>query len=262
MDRKAAMGLLLAGVVAVGGCGGDSGKGSSEATAPAPTRSGTSPSGATGQQDEQKKDASPGSDQKNPAKKKSRLERALERLPRKKRIASIKHAVLTAAGFNGLLKVTVTVAADGHSVTIAVPANVACTARPDADARTVSLIKRDIPVVKSVAVNVGSRTFAAFRPGCKAQNVPGGSGSVVYSKNGIGNADSPAFKITAKKWTVAYRNDDGFFSVFVYKNGKAQKDVISTFKGSSGTKTFTGPGTFKLKISGGSPWAVTARNGA
>ena len=249
--------LALAAALIAAGCGGDDDGGDApQASSPSGRETTKPPRASTDDQGRREKDGG-----EKPKDDESRSEDPLARAPRKVRTETITRVSEGIAGLNGLRPVRVGVSADGHSVTVGVAANVACAAPTDAGTRTAAAIKDQLAIVRDVAITVGGRSFATHRSSCRAPRLPGGSGPVVYAKSGLGNVTTPGFKITSKRWTIAYRGD-GLFLVFLVKNGKTQQEYVKSSGRSAGSKTFTGPGTFSLKISGAKPWAVTVRDGA
>jgi hypothetical protein len=255
MDRRAVTALLLAGGLIATGCGGDDDEAPPNASGPSGDRAVTSaPDGGPSPEPEAHDDEH-GSEHEHSK------GRGLEDLSPRERTKSVRLVVESVAGFNDLVNPRITVSADGHRVGIAVAPKVACAAKPDAASRTATQLKEQLKIVRVVTVTVGRRTFAAHRAGCRTPILPGGSGRVVYSQDGTGIIESRPFKVTAKRWTLAYRGDR-YLSIFVFKNGKAETQVIRATDGASGKRTYGGPGTIKLRITGSGPWAVTVRDGA
>jgi hypothetical protein len=237
---------LIAGAP-LGGCGGTSGAAKPSGQATTPRTYPRTPERSSG------------------ASKRPNTSERLAHLPPTARTNALRRAVYTIVGFMGFPRPHVFVAAGGHSVAVALAQGEVCAAKPGSDALIVERVESTLPAIHSVTITVapGGQPFASYRrAGCAPPTLPGGSGAVVYSRTGSGRVETPAFKISGRRWTVAYRNDGGLFLVFLFKDDKLQQSIISSSRKGPGKQTFAGPGRFKLRIVGSYTWAVTVRGGA
>jgi hypothetical protein len=85
---------------------------------------------------------------------------------------------------------------------------------------------------------------------------------VVYSRTGSGFATTAPFTVHARRWTVAFDNQGGFFQAFLLKNGVIQSQVISATRHGVVSHLFSGASTFQLKIAGSGDWMVQVHDGS
>jgi hypothetical protein len=165
----------------------------------------------------------------------------------------------------GFRKAAVHVDRSGRNVTIVIPASSACAAQPGDERKLIGAVKQLAPFVVRVSVLVsgsGQSLSSYIATRCGSSGVPSGSGRVVYNRTGRGVVTSPVFEVHSRRWTVDYRNSGRFLAIFVLKNGKVQREAITANGRTTGSKTFTGPGKFSLRISGSGTWTVRVRDGA
>jgi hypothetical protein len=160
--------------------------------------------------------------------------------------------------------IAVTRAAD--SVTIAIAKNGACTATR-ADAPRIALVVRKlIRYVKTVGVTVagtGQSLSSYVAAHCKERALPKGSGRAVFDRHGAGFVTTPAIKIRARHWTIAYSSQASFLRISVYPGGgKRALGTVAARGRRTGQKRFEGPGTFILKIGSPATWTIQVRDGS
>jgi hypothetical protein len=193
----------------------------------------------------------------------------LQKLPANKRQAitgKIVKEALSLFGFNG---VKTTIASGGTAVTVSIPEAQACKAGPRDPELMAQRIQKVAPVVSVVSVVVaGPETplDTYIKANCQAAGaLPGGSGSTVLKKTGEGLVSEPTdeFTVSSKRWSIDFRNDGQFLSVFVMQGDKTLPYAIGASKRGTGTKRISaGPGTYRLRIVGSSGWTVRVRDGA
>jgi hypothetical protein len=156
----------------------------------------------------------------------------------------------------------IVVGADGRTVAIAIPRDLACTARPGEESRIVRRLKLAAPFLASVTVGVADsgKSLAGYVSArCAKSNLPYRPGPVVYQKTGMAGTTTASFKVRSPHWTVDFENDGAFFAAFVLRNDKPLPHPITASKRTVGSKSFTGPGTFRLRITGSGRWTVRVR---
>lgn len=143
-------------------------------------------------------------------------------------------------------------------VTVLIDANEACGHSSTTESKIRGGIKRAIHFVRRVHVLVGSQDYAGYAAAnCKALALPNVSGKLVYSASGhTGDTTTPAFTVSASKWTVAYENDGSFMTMFLLKGDKYEPQYFTTQSPGTGKQTFKGRGTFKLRISAAGDWQI------
>jgi hypothetical protein len=185
--------------------------------------------------------------------------------PRRRREAAarISGTVLSQLGLP-VAGIGVTRAAD--SLTIAIAKSGACTATR-ADAPRIALVLRKlIRSVKTVRVTVagtGQSLDSYVAAQCTPRALPKGSGRAIFSRRGAGFVTTPAIRIKAKRWTIAYASQASFLRVSVFREGsKHALGSVSARGRGTGQKRFEGPGTFVLKIGSPATWTIQVRDGA
>jgi hypothetical protein len=122
-----------------------------------------------------------------------------------------------------------------------------------------------LPFVQNIAVRVagsGQSLSSYISASCAPPAFPSGPGALVLSQTGSGFATTDPFKVHSKRWTVAFDNRGRFFQAFLLKKGATQPQVVAATKRGVGSMTFTGAGTFQLKIAGSGNWIVRVHDGA
>ena len=265
VDARAPVAALVALVMAGCGGGGDEGSGQVSLTGAEPKLEQVAPEGAgTG--------ARPAAEEeKRPARKeRPRKQRAAKpkdaapgsELPAAKRavlVQRIAPAVVTGLGF-GNAKITT----DGSDVTIAVARGKACALGPKGPATLRERLANSLPFARSITLVVeGGGALAAYAASnCEPPAPPAARGKLVLEQQGgPGTVNTKSFKVTSKKWTVAYANAGEFLQVFAVKGDEVQSPAVSATKSGKGKQTFKGPGTFTLRITGSGDWGVEVRDG-
>jgi hypothetical protein len=160
--------------------------------------------------------------------------------------------------------IAVTRAAD--SVTIAIAKSGACTATRADASRIALVVRRLVRYVKTVRVTVagtGQSLDSYVAAHCQPPTLPAGSGHTVFDRRGAGFVNTPAIKIGARRWTIAYASQASFLRVSVYREGsKHALGTVSARGRGTGQKRFAGPGTFVLKIGSPATWTIQVRDGA
>jgi hypothetical protein len=170
--------------------------------------------------------------------------------------------VVTVAGFP---HARIDVGPAARTVAVIVDKASACTARPGDAARITQQLRQALPFVRTVTVTVagGGESLSTYvSTHCKSPRLPSGPGRIAYSQTGGHFATTKPFTVHSKRWTVDFENDSSFFAVFLLRNGKTQPQTITAKKRGVGSKTFTGAGTFQLKIVGSGAWMVRVRDAA
>jgi hypothetical protein len=173
-------------------------------------------------------------------------------------------ATLVALAGAGFSQPDIAVVGNGTAVTISVPKVPACSAAPGEKGRLESQIRRTVPFVRNVTINVsgtGQSLSNYVTAHCSVGTLPSGPGHVVYSSSGRRMTTTHAFTVRSKRWTLVYENDSRFLAVFVLKQGKIQQAANATKRG-TGSAVFKGAGTYQLRISGSGRWTVRVRDGA
>jgi hypothetical protein len=288
--------LALA-AIAIGGCGGDGGDGGSDAsggddgsaavaasTPKAVKDAATdSPSKAEvgAKKKEAEKDAAPakeGGDADRPtrAEREKALEElrsdpasAIENASAKQKARLIKQAAYGATRLLGLKLASVSSSEDGTSALLRITRGSACIARPEDDGEIVDYMKKGVPTLETVRVEVAgtSQTLASYtRANCKVPTFPEGEGKIVFVQSGPGTRQglvkTKFFKVTQKKWVIEYDNRANYLSVFIERpNGDNAPDYAATTRPGIGRSIITlPPGRYRLSISGAS-WTVRVRDG-
>jgi hypothetical protein len=171
-------------------------------------------------------------------------------------------SVLMQVGFS---EAAIDVGGEGRTVAIAIPAGSACTASPGDETRIVHQLEQVAPFLSRVTVGVAGSgqslsSYATAR--CPSSALPSAPGRVAYHQTGRGFATTGSFAVHSPRWTIDFENDGAFFAVFVLRSGKPLPRVITETQRSAGSKTFSGPGSFRLRISGSGRWTIRVRDGA
>lgn len=168
----------------------------------------------------------------------------------------------------GFAGADVDVTGGGSVVAISVPRSRACARNAPTADRLAQRIRNGQPEVRTVRVTVSGTgmSLADYRRArCAASRpepAPSAGGGTVYSKRGSGPFTTPTFTISARTWTVTYRNDSDFFEASVIRDGRAEPFVLSSSRRGSSTETLRGPGRFRLRVTSGDSWSITVRDGA
>ncbi len=166
---------------------------------------------------------------------------------------------------SGFRQARIDVGAGGRTVTIAIPAGAACTAEPRDEARIVRQLRQAVPFLSRVSVRASGsdRALSSYVSArCPRSRLPAGPGRVVYRRTGRGFLTTRSFTVHSRRWSVEFENGGAFFALFVLRNRKVQPKTITARRRTAASKTFTGPGTFRLRISGSGHWTVRVRDGA
>ena len=183
---------------------------------------------------------------------------------------AVRRAVSDTLAEIGYAGAKVAVSSGGRVVDIGVRASQACSRSAPTGDRLVARIREGHPDMDTVRVTVAGTSLAlgAYRRSrcaapalAPAPRPTTGTGAVVYSTRGTGPLTTPAFAITARTWTVTYRNDSDFFQASVLKSGRIQPFVLSSTRRGTSTESLRGPGRFQLKVTAGDAWSVTVRDG-
>jgi hypothetical protein len=188
--------------------------------------------------------------------------------------AAVRTAVTDTLASIGYAGAKVEVVDGGRIVNVGVRRSQACDRDAPAGDSLVRRIRAGLPEIQTVRVTVSGsgQSLSEYRrsrcgtapprTGGDGDEDDAATGRVVYTKRGSGPFTTPAFTITGRTWTVAYRNESDFFQAFVVKDGKIQPFVLNSDRRGSGSESFRGPGRFKLKINGAEGWSVSVRDGA
>jgi hypothetical protein len=171
--------------------------------------------------------------------------------------------VLTTAGFS---QAELAVGAGGRTIAIAIATDSACTATAGDEARIVRQIEQVAPFLNAVTVRIagsGQSLSSYVSAHCSGSRLPAGPGRVVYRRTDKGFVTTSSFTVRSQRWSVDFENDGSFFAAFVLRyTGKPLPRTITSTRRASGSRTFAGPGTFRLRISGSGRWTVRVRDGA
>jgi hypothetical protein len=183
---------------------------------------------------------------------------------------AVRRAVSDTLAEIGYAGAKIAVSDGGRVVDIGVRASQACSRSAPTGDRLLARIREGHPDMDTVRVTVAGSglALAAYRRSrcsapapAPAPAPPSGTGAVVYSTRGTGPLTTPAFVITARTWTVTYRNDSDFFQASVLKSGRIQPFVLSSTHRGTSTESLRGPGRFQLKVTAGDAWSITVRDG-
>jgi hypothetical protein len=185
---------------------------------------------------------------------------ALKQLPVSRRTKVVRDAAHAALQIFDLQDATIQVASGGTRVTVVVPRAKACTPALSGNASGIVRAIRTVgPSIAHVELTVAGtgRTLAQFASACGgSSSLPSTSGQVVLTKNGSGMANIPQLKVTASHWTIAYSNSGAFFEAFPIKGKKVLPNYIRVTQSGSGKQTYSGPGTFSLRIAAAGAWTI------
>jgi hypothetical protein len=193
-----------------------------------------------------------------------RVAGVIRRLPRKKRDAHVRsttRAVFAGFGFN---RVNVVLTSDGEGVRATVGRDQACRARAQTESNLAKAMRAVIPWLGSthVAVTPGGQRLARYvQSQCRAPSLPGGTGPVVYTGQGIWRGTTRRFRVRSRRWTVEYLNGGHTLHMIVLRNGRPSNASLDSGRRGPGRRTFSGPGTFSLQIASSGEWLVRVRDG-
>jgi len=192
------------------------------------------------------------------------IEEAVKHLSPPQRIRVIRAALAPILKNVGIAGATVTLSDDRRTLTISVPQSRACRATTSDEGRTVNSVREVLPFVHVVLllVNGGERlsTYVASR--CDRASLPRGRGGVIFEKSGFGIEETKPIQVRSSRWTLEYAQHSAYFSVFVVKGKRGnsyESEAVVSQKPGSGSKTYRGPGVFRLKVSGQGDWTVRVR---
>jgi hypothetical protein len=154
--------------------------------------------------------------------------------------------------------------ADGSAVTVAVPRAAACTATRADVPRIKLVVGRLIPFVKTVNVVVaGTRSSLAgyVASNCRPREIPSGGGRLVFDRSGAGSLTTAPITIRSRRWTVGYSSQAISLRVSVKDAAGRARGSLSARGRVVSRRTFTGPGTFRLRIESPAIWTVQVRDG-
>jgi hypothetical protein len=177
----------------------------------------------------------------------------------------VRHYTRVVLAASDLRASAVRVSHGGVNVEVTLLRRSACRAAPDEDARILRNLKNAVPYPRSLRVGVDGtgQSLREFLATCPPQTLPGAEGRIVYRKSGSRVDETAPFRIRSKRWAVEYVNSGSFFKILVVKGKKGQPRPISRHRPASGKRVYhTGPGTFKLYISGSRDWTVRVRDGS
>jgi hypothetical protein len=196
-------------------------------------------------------------------------EATVENASAKQKARLIKQAALAATSLLGLKLASVESSRDGSSALLNVVRRTACVARPEDDAEIAGYMKKGVPTLRTVRVEVGGtgQTLASYtRSSCKAPSLPPAKGDVLLVQSGPGTQEglvkTKYFRTTQKKWVIEYDNRANYLSVFVQKTGGKRTDgFAATTRRGIGRQVITlKPGRYRLSVSGAA-WTVRVRDG-
>ena len=146
---------------------------------------------------------------------------------------------------------------------MAVSRDSACETRADVDERSLSKqLRSALPFVRRVTVAVQgtgdalSEVRSACGPALGAR-----AGEVFLTQSGSGAFRSELLDVTARRWSIDYASDGSFLEVVVLKDGRVLRSTISGTAGATGSRTFDGVGTYRIRVAGDGRWAVRVRAG-
>lgn len=265
--------LAIASAVAWGACGGDAEEDAARDSGPGSTVATTAErSGPGGGRREGRADSRPGRGERKASRngpttgKRRPRDRpeALRRLPPRLRAKVVRYYTRVVLAAFDLKATRISVSYGGAEVTVILTRRTACRAHSDEADRILRGLRDAVPYPRTVTVRVAGtdESLGAYLARCERQSLPGSRGRVVFSKSGSRLHRTGPFRISSKHWTVEYTNTGSFFQVFVFKGKQGQQNPISRRKPGSGKRTYrTGPGKFKLYISGSRDWTVRVRDG-
>jgi len=182
----------------------------------------------------------------------------LERSAKARRslVAKMAPRILKGLGFP---TATATTDPSGRNITVQIPRDAACTARPSDEAAIRKRFGASFKFAREIRVMAAGsqQTLSAYvGANCAPKKLPSAPGGVVLSQSGNGATMTREFTVKSKKWTVVYENQSGYFSAILYKGDQAQPQFVYSQKRESGKATFKGAGTYKLSISASGGWRV------
>lgn len=193
------------------------------------------------------------------------VERAVKRIPPGKRAAIIRATVPGVLIPFGYKRATVAVAVGGRQVRVILSPAEVCGGPEDPGPIKRAIRKSNAdPFIKhiKVVVGAGGQSLPSYiAANCRRQRPPSAKGRVVLKVEGTGRRHTKSFRVTRKRWTVAYANKGTTFIVFLYRHGRLQPQLVSKQNRSVGKKKFKGKGTFKLMVAGPGPWEVVVHDG-
>lgn len=168
--------------------------------------------------------------------------------------------ILHAAGFEAS---NVMIEDRGRTARLAVTRDSACETRPGVDERSLSKqLRAALPFLRRVTVTVqgSSGSLTKVRETCGPE-LEAQKGEVFVQQRGTGAFRSRLVDITAKRWSIDYASDGSFIDIVVLKDGRELRSTISGTAGATGTRSFDGVGTFRIRVAGDGRWAVRVRGG-
>lgn len=152
--------------------------------------------------------------------------------------------------------------ARGTVAEVVLLASQGCRAHRDEGHRILAAARDMVPYLRTVTVTVGDDAIATYQAReCKPIELPPGAGQEVLTQNGSGADQTKEFTIRSDRWTVEWVNRGTFFQVWALKGDEAEEGPIVANTPGSGSRSFRGPGTFRLAVSGSGDWTVQVREG-
>jgi hypothetical protein len=268
-DGVAGVAMLVSVGLLSAGCGGGGGSKDSAKTpisiaAPQTTPTTGKESPARRAQQRHAKRPRPGHATRSRISAKQALNQALAHLPSEKRARMAHDTAALVFRLFGVTAQNVDVTSNGEAIRATVSASDACFSTPDVENRIRARVQRVLPFVKSVeAVVSGTGQTLSNYPHsrCPSPGLPGGKGRVVLDQRGTGIVTTRTFVVRSRRWSVDYASGGKFLQIMPTK-GSAATDAFTVSKPGSGRRTFSGAGTFRLRITSLAGWAVRVRDGA
>jgi hypothetical protein len=177
-------------------------------------------------------------------------------------VRDVVEATLVAAALNHS---SFTVSGDGNRVEVSVARADACTVAPADAGRVTSQLTGALGTAHGVQVRVAGTKLTLPRyvkRNCMQAPAATGTGKLVFSSSSSGIVMTPAIRIRNSSWTVEWDSASSLLQIYLYKDGKLVSLAANQAKRGPGTRTFTDPGRYQLKVAGTGDWTVRVRDGA
>lgn len=193
------------------------------------------------------------------------IRRALDEVPAEDLSDFARQAALNVLKSLGYPGASISVSDDAYAVLVSIPREYACGTKPSDAAKIERELKKIIIFASKVRVYVaqgGGPINAYVRNHCAPLEMPEADGPVVYSASGTGIRGSDEFRIKSPRWTVSFENGGPALEIYVSKGEKLLKPVIKSKNREVGSRTYEGPGRFRVTATGAGRWKVRVYDGA
>jgi hypothetical protein len=154
----------------------------------------------------------------------------------------------------------------GDKVTALVTRATACDAVAKNEPVMAARIQKAAPMVKAVRFEVAGtgQELGYYILDCKQEPMPDGPGKAVYERTAVGGpVVTKTITLRGRRWAIEWENIGSSFTLIVVGKGKSEGnyyDPISSDKRETGRKTFKGPGTVELHVSGSGRWTARVKD--